>query len=123
MIEPFVIIIILLIAMVFFIWGRFRYDVVALLALMLATLMGAIPCKHIYDGLSNLAVITVACVMIISQSITRSGVLNIVIEKINQVSHYPVIHILVLAVITAIFSAFMNNVGALGLLSLPPIKS
>ena len=109
--------------MVFFIWGRFRYDVVALLALMLATLMGAIPYKHIYDGLSNPAVITVACVMIISQSITRSGVLNIVIEKINQVSHYPVIHILVLAVITAIFSAFMNNVGALGLLSLPPLKS
>jgi len=86
-------------------------------------IVGAVPFEHIYSGLSNNAVITVACVMVISQAITRSGVLNPLVRKINNVSEYPVLHIGALTLVTAILSAFMNNVGALALMMPVAIQS
>ena len=106
-----------------FIWGRWRYDVVALIALMVSVAVGAVPFGLIYSGLSNTAVITVACVMVISQAITHSGVLNPVVRKINSATEYPIIHIGALCVMTAVLSAFMNNIGALALMMPVAIQS
>ena len=123
MFEPYIILIILLVTMLLFIWGRWRYDVVALIALMVSVIVGAVPFGHVYSGLSNSAVITVACVMVISHAITRSGVLNPVLRKINSVAAYPILHIGTLTLVTAILSAFMNNVGALALMMPVAIQS
>ncbi len=57
---------ILALAMVLFIWGRVRYDLVAFSALLLATVLGLIPFADAFSGLGNPAVITVAMVLIIS---------------------------------------------------------
>jgi len=121
--EPYSILIILLFSMGLFIWGRWRYDVVALIALAVSVAVGAVPFEHIYSGLSNSAVITVACVMVISQAITNSGVLNPFVRKINTFTGNPVIHIGILTLTTAVFSAFMNNVGALALMMPIAIQS
>ncbi len=115
-IKPYIILIILAITMILFIWGRWRYDIVALIALMISVAVGAVPFNQAYTGLSNPAVITVACVMVISHAITRSGILNQLVRKITLVTQYPVLHIGVLSLITAFLSAFMNNVGALALM-------
>lgn len=116
MLHPYTILIILAIAMVFFIWGRFRYDVVALIALMLGVATRSVDYHHVYDGLSNPAVITVACVMIISHAITESGILTIFVNKISRITYYRTIHVGLLTFVTGFFSAFMNNVGALALM-------
>lgn len=121
--EPYTIIIVLVIAMILFIWNRWRFDVVALIALAAATLVGAVPFKAVYSGISNPAVITVACVMVISQAITDSGVLNKLIHRLDFVAKNTVLHITCLSVITAVLSAFMNNVGALTLMMPIAIKT
>ncbi|MCH9770395.1 MAG: citrate transporter, partial [Gammaproteobacteria bacterium] len=75
--------------MVLFIWGRWRYDVVALLALMCSVLLGAVPFKQVYIGLANPAVITVACVMVISQAITQSGLLDRLVRNFTEYTRLP----------------------------------
>lgn len=114
--EPYTILVLLFFTMVLFIWGYWRYDVVALLALAIAVLIGAVPFKQIYSGLNNPAVITIACVMVISKAIHYSGSVSFLVTKISRVSKYPSLHIASLSIITAILSAFMNNVGALALM-------
>jgi di/tricarboxylate transporter len=121
--EPYTILIILAGAMVLFIWGKWRFDIVALMALMAATLCGAVPFSQVYSGISNPAVITVACVMIISAAITESGILNRLIHKLDFIAKNTVLHIATLSVVSAVLSAFMNNVGALTLMMPIAIKT
>ncbi len=102
--------------MAFFIWGYWRYDVVAILALTASVAVGAVPFSDAYSGLANPAVITVACVMIISDAIRRSGAMSLVVKKITSVTSSATLHIATLSIISAVLSAFMNNVGALALM-------
>jgi di/tricarboxylate transporter len=121
--EQYIIIIILVFTMILFIWGRWRYDIVALIALFIATAAGAVPLKEVYMGLPNPAVITVACVMVISQTLTRSGVLNQFINKLDFMTENLFLHITSLCFMAMILSFFMNNVGALALIMPIAIKT
>jgi len=116
MYGPYTILIVLAITMALFIWGYWRYDVIAILALMISVAVGAVPFDSVYTGFSNPAVITVACVMIISRAITHSGVMSFIVKKITRATKNPSLHIGGLTLISAILSAFMNNVGALALM-------
>jgi len=109
---------ILAITLGLFIWGYWRYDIVALIALIAAVLTGIIPFDKVFIGLANPAVITVACVMIISSAITQSGILDLIIKRLTPVTSHRIWHIGSLTLITAVFSAFMNNVGALTLFAI-----
>lgn len=121
--NSYIIIVILFITMGLFIWGRWRYDIVALIALATTTLCGAVPLKQLYIGLSNPAVITVACIMVISETISNTGVLNRLIHHLSSTTAKPWMHVSILCVITALLSAFMNNVGALALMMPIAIKT
>ena len=114
--EPYIIIVILLATMGLFIWGKWRYDVVALIALAISILVGAVPFDHAYKGLSNPAVITVAMVMVISKAITESGILSALVTQSKRWTKNLTLHVTLLTLFTAIISAFMNNVGALALM-------
>src|SRR3546814_9325724 len=39
--------------MILFIWGRLRYDLVAILALLVSILAGTVPAKHAFSGFSD----------------------------------------------------------------------
>lgn len=121
--QPYSVLIILFIVMALFIWGRWRYDIVALIGLMVATATGAVPFALIYSGLSNPAVITVACVMIISAAISRSGVLAPVVRRMESLTSSASLHVGSLSAATATLSAFMNNVGALAMMMPVAIQS
>lgn len=115
---------IIIVALVLFIWGRWRYDIVAMLALMAVVAVGAVPFSYAFNGFSNPAVITVAAVMIISRAITDSGIVDDCVRYITPLTQRNIIlHIAVLTVIAAVLSAFMNNVGALGLIMPVAIQS
>ncbi len=115
--------IILLITIILFIWGRWRYDIVALIGLLLGVIVGVVPFESAFSGLGNPAVITVACVMVISYAISQTGILDYLIKYITPVSSNIYIHLLVLCSITAVLSAFMNNIGALALMLPVAIKT
>ena len=103
-------------SLVFFAWGRWRYDIVAMGALVVAVVSGIVPSETAFSGFSDPAVITVAAVLIISQSLQRSGAINVLAESIGKLPSNPMIQIGALTFTVAVLSAFMNNVGALALM-------
>ncbi len=105
------------------VWGRWRYDVVALGALFTATLLGLVPQSELFSGFGNPATITVILVLIVSFGLSRSGAVEFVTGAIEPLSSRPSLHIAVLSFIAAFLSMFMNNVGALALLMPIAIQS
>jgi di/tricarboxylate transporter len=60
-----------------FVWGRWRYDVVALLALLIVTITGIVPGSEAFVGFGHPAVVTVAAVLIVSQGLQNSGIIDV----------------------------------------------
>jgi di/tricarboxylate transporter len=106
----------LLLTLILFINGRWRYDVVALLALLIAVLTGLIPTERAFTGFSNPAVVTVAAVLVLSRGLQNSGIVDLIGQQLSRLKGGIVIQLSALTGIVAILSAFMNNVGALALL-------
>lgn len=99
-----------------FIWGRFRYDIVAIGALVLAVIFGLVPAKEAFSGFANSAVITVAAVLIISRGLTTSGAIERVAKYLVPNIKSITLQMGGLNIFTGALSAVMNNVGALALL-------
>ncbi len=108
----------LILAAVFglFLWGRWRYDVVAVLALVVATLLGIVPMAGMFAGFGHPATVTVALVLILSRGLQNAGAVDIVAKYLMPPLERPETHIGVLSSVAAALSAMMNNVGALALL-------
>lgn len=104
------------ITMLLFILNRWRYDVVAGLALMAAIYTGTVPMDHAFEGFAHPAVITVACVLVISQALQSSGVVALFLRYMAFTRKTIVSQIAANCGITALMSAFMNNIGALALM-------
>ncbi|UCH11261.1 MAG: SLC13 family permease [Fidelibacterota bacterium] len=103
-------------ALVLFACGRWRYDLVALLSLLVVVLTGVIAPKDAFLGFAHPAVITVAAVLIISYSLRESGLVDYLAGLLNPLSRRPMVHVSALTGLAAICSGFMNNIGALALL-------
>ncbi len=107
---------ILLIALILFAWGRWRYDLVAMFCLLISVLAGIVPEKEAFQGFGHPAVVTVAAVLIISQGLQNAGVVGLISEQIKRFSFGPLTLLASLTLVVTILSAFMNNVGALALM-------
>ncbi|WP_136255238.1 SLC13 family permease [Onishia niordana] len=102
--------------LVAFIWGRFRYDLVALAALLVSTLVGLVPANEAFLGFGHPAVITVVAVLVLSRGFERSGLVDVIAEQTLKVGEQLVWQVLVLTGTVLVLSAVMNNVGALALM-------
>jgi di/tricarboxylate transporter len=111
-----VVFVVLALALVLFINGRWRYDIVALLALLVVTVAGIIPGEQAFAGFGHPAVITVAAVLIVSRGLRNSGVVDLLARPLLRVKNDPTIQVGSLSSLVAALSAFMNNIGALALL-------
>ena len=103
-------------SLVFFMWGRWRYDVVAFTALIVAVLAGVVPTDSAFTGFGHPAVITVADVLVISRALQVSGVISIFADAVIRFAKGQGAQMTALSGLGAVLSAFMNNVGALALL-------
>ncbi len=99
-----------------FIWGRFRYDLVALAALLAAVLLGLVPAEEAFLGFGHPAVITVAAVLVLSRGFERSGLVDLIAEQALKVGDRLLLQLLVLVGAVLVLSGVMNNVGALALM-------
>lgn len=114
--EQGTIILLLVVIMGLFIWNRLRYDVVAGIGLLCAVFTGVVPAEHAFEGFSHPAVITVAMVLIISQALRSSGVVSFFLNWLAKTRDQPRIQLAANCSVTAVLSAFMNNIGALALM-------
>lgn len=121
--DQSVLLLILLALLVLLVWGRWRYDIVALGALFTAAIFGLIPQTEMFAGFGNPATVTVIMVLIVSFGLTKSGAVEFIADAIEPISSKPFLHIAVLTFLAAFLSMFMNNVGALALLMPIAIQS
>jgi di/tricarboxylate transporter len=115
-IEQTVVFAVLLLCLVLFVLGRWRYDIVALLALLVVTIAGIVPAEQAFAGFGHPAVITVAAVLVASRGLFNSGLVSSIASWLGRLGERPTLLLLALTALVTICSAFMNNVGALALL-------
>ncbi|HEY9189794.1 MAG TPA: SLC13 family permease [Sulfurovum sp.] len=113
--EQLTIFAILAITLGLFVWGRWRYDIVALLSLLAVGLFGLIPPQEMFAGLGHPAVITVAAVLVVSRGLLNAGLVDTLARHLTRVGEQPWIQVATLTSIVALSSGFINNVGALAL--------
>ncbi|WP_420403066.1 SLC13 family permease [Nisaea sp.] len=114
--EQTAILAIILGALSAFIWGRYRIDLVALLALLLAVAAGVVDPLKAFEGFGHPAVITVVAVLGMSAALTRSGAVGMIAERLAQSTKSGTAKTFSLVGLAGFLSSFMNNVGALALL-------
>ena len=122
MVEQIILSSTIIILLGLFIWGKYRYDALAIGALVVLVSISSILELEIINpedalkGFANPAVMTVALVLIISQGLKNAG-LSALSGKILGVRTFTEIQFLIiLMLIAAILSSFINNIGALAIL-------
>lgn len=121
--EQGMIITLLVVVLINFIWGKLRFDFVALSSLIIATLLGLVAPGEAFDGFANSAVITVAAILVLSEGLVRSGFVDATVQTLEKKVKRPRMQFLFLVFGIAAFSAFMNNVGAMALFMPVAIKT
>lgn len=103
-------------ALVLFLWGRWRYDVVALLALLAVAFSGVLPAEEVFLGFGHPAVVTVAAVLVVGRGLAEAGVVDLVAAWLAPAGEGVMVRLTLLTLLVTAASAVMNNVGALALL-------
>jgi len=106
-----------------FVWGRWRYDVVAFGAMLLVAIVGIVPVRDVFLGFGHPATLTVAFVLVISRGLQNSGVVDLLAERVLPPLRSTTAHVGLMSAVAAALSALMNNVGALALLMPAAIRS
>ncbi|KJS43679.1 MAG: citrate transporter [Roseovarius sp. BRH_c41] len=107
---------VLALTMGLFLWGRLRHDVVALSSLMACVVTGLVPAADAFVGFGHPAVITVACVLVLSQGLQNTGAVDALTRAVLPRQAGRFVSMIALLGLGAALSGFMNNVGAMALL-------
>ncbi|MFT5395961.1 MAG: di/tricarboxylate transporter [Gammaproteobacteria bacterium] len=97
-------------------WGKIRYDIVAIAALFIAFVVGVIPHENVFSGFSHPATIIVALVLIVSRGLSNSGAIELLSRFLVDGTRKMETHIGLMSTIAATLSGIMNNVATLALL-------
>ncbi|MDQ1193765.1 di/tricarboxylate transporter [Brevundimonas vesicularis] len=99
-----------------FIWGRFRYDLVAVLALVAGLVIGIIPAEGAFDGFKNDVTVIIACALIVSAAFARSGVIELAMRRVMPLLKTERSQVPVLTGAVTLLSMATKNVGALAIM-------
>lgn len=102
--------------MAVFIWDRFRYDIVACCALVIAVAIGIVPPDKAFSGFADDIVIIVGSALIVSAGVARSGIVDTAIKKFFPNLNTLHTQLALLMVVVAVLSAFIKNIGALAIM-------
>ncbi|WP_417438843.1 SLC13 family permease [Idiomarina sp.] len=116
MLDQWLIGIILVAMLVLFVIDKWRYDLVAMMALLSAAILGLVPTAEVFSGFGNAAVITVAAVLIISQALWRSGVVDALASAMKNIGDKRWIQMIALTSVTTVCSAFISNTGTMAIM-------
>jgi len=98
-----------------FAWDRLRYDVVSAIALSVAALTGIIPTEKVFQGFANPVLIIIASVLVIGRAITISGIVEAAMRPLLHAARTTSAQVGLLTACVTFLSAFMKNVGTLGI--------
>lgn len=108
---------IIAVAVILFATETLRVDIIALLVLLTLAITGLVSTDEAFSGFSSPAVITVWAVYIVSGGLFKTGVADMLGQRITRLAgdSEPRL-ILVIMVTCGVMSAFMNNIGATAVL-------
>lgn len=99
-----------------FVWGRFRYDLVAAGSLLLALAVGVVPMDKAFSGFSDDIVIIVGSALLVSAGVARSGIMEFAIQRLAPNVSSVRAQLALLVITVAVLSAFVKNIGALAIM-------
>ena len=102
--------------MLLFIWGRLRYDLVAILALLAAVAVGIVEPKDAFTGFADDIVIIVGSALVVSAAIARSGIVEAVVQRLTGGVRRVGSQLILLVGSVTLLSAMIKNIGALAML-------
>ena len=100
----------------FLLWGRWRYDLIAFVALIAAVIFGVVKTDAAFAGFGHPAVVVIALVLIVSRGLLNSGAIDMLTRLVLDSNRKLSMHIVMIGGVGAALSAIMNNVAALALL-------
>ena len=63
------------------IWGRWRYDLVAFVALVIALVLGLVPTELAFSGFGHPATVIIALVLVVSRGLVNSGAIDLITRR------------------------------------------
>ena len=111
-IESFVVVLAML---VLFASGRLRYDLVAATCLVVSLALGIVPAERAFSGFSSPVIVVIASVLVVSRAIAASRVLEVWVGALLGRVNSPSLQIGLLSAAVGYLSAFVKNVGTLGI--------
>lgn len=108
--------------MALFIWGRLRYDVVAMLALAASLAAGTVAPEEAFSGFSDDIVIIVASALVVSAAVARSQLIEAVLRWLVRRLKGFRVQLLVLVGTVTVLSALIKNIGALAMMMPAALK-
>jgi di/tricarboxylate transporter len=106
---------IIIVMVALFLWDRWRYDIVALMALMAAVTAGIVPAGKAFSGFSNPVLPLIGAALIVSAAIGQSGAIEILVRRLTPLMRSRNLQVGVLVGCVVILSAFVKNIGALAI--------
>jgi len=104
------------VTLLLFIWGRLRYDLIALCSVLTGVLIGVVPAASAFDGFKSDVVVIIAAALVVSAAFERSGVVEVVLRPLLSRLKREQTQVPALATATALLSMASKNVGALAIL-------
>jgi di/tricarboxylate transporter len=99
-----------------FLWGRLRYDIVAMLALLAAVALGLVPAADAFKGFSDDIVIIVGSALVLSAAVARSRIIERLFSRMGSGLTSTQLQVPLLVFVVAVMSAIIKNIGALAMM-------
>ena len=99
-----------------FIWGRFRYDLVAVGALVAGLAIGVIPAEDAFEGFANDVTVIIACALVVSAAFAKSGIVEMALKRVMPYLKTERSQVPVLTTAVTLLSMVTKNVGALAIM-------
>ena len=108
---------IILVGVFLFVKDYFSIDTTSILIMVMFIVAGVLSPEEGFSGFNHPATITLGCIFVVSGGVFSSGILDGLIYKIIKLAkiHYS-IALIVFCVISALFSAFINDTAVVALL-------
>jgi len=116
-------IVILVVMVALFLWEKWRYDLVALMALLASVAAGIVPANKAFSGFANPVLPLIGAALIVSAAIGQSGAIEILVRRLRPLMKSPDLQVGVLVGCVVLLSALSRISARWRSSSRPPCRS
>ncbi len=116
-VSIFILIVIILLAIVLFVFEIVTVDTTAFLVMVLLMVFGIVTPEEGLSGFSNVGTISVFALLVLSIGLESTGAVNYFINKIeNYANTNELLNIIAISIVAGVLSAFLNNTAIVAIM-------